>query len=38
MKINEILKDSDYKLTQFNVVKINELEQSIITKTVRGKE
>lgn len=38
MRINEILKDSDYKLTQFNLVKINELEKGIATKTVRGKE
>lgn len=37
MRIAEILKDSNYKLTQFNVVEIQNLENRIIIKDVRGK-
>lgn len=33
---NEILKDSAYKLTQFNADKIQTLESSIIVKETRG--
>ncbi|SDL83407.1 type I restriction enzyme M protein [Salinimicrobium catena] len=38
MKLNEILKDSNYKITQFNQDQILELERSISVKEVRGKE
>ncbi len=38
MTIAEILKDSNYKLTQFNLVEIQNLEQRITIKEVRGKE
>lgn len=38
MTIAEILKDSNYKLTQFNLVEIQNLEQRITLKEVRGKE
>jgi len=37
MTITELLKDSDYKLTQFNVVEIRELEERITPKEVSGK-
>ncbi|MDE0471630.1 MAG: N-6 DNA methylase [Ekhidna sp.] len=37
MTITELLKDSDYKLTQFNVVEIRDLEKRIIVKEVSGK-
>ncbi len=37
MRIAEILKDSNYKLTQFNIVEIQNLENRIIVKDVRGK-
>jgi type I restriction enzyme M protein len=37
MRIAEILKDSNYKLTQFNMVEIQNLENRIIEKDVRGK-
>ncbi|HLW61812.1 MAG TPA: N-6 DNA methylase [Flavobacterium sp.] len=37
MRIAEILKDSNYKLTQFNMVEIQNLENRIIVKDVRGK-
>ena len=37
MRIAEILKDSNYKLTQFNKVDIQNLENRIIVKDVRGK-
>ncbi|MCF8299395.1 MAG: N-6 DNA methylase [Saprospiraceae bacterium] len=36
MTLAEILKDSNYKLTQFNLVEIHNLEQRIILKDVRG--
>ena len=38
MTIAEILKDSNYKLTQFNLVEIQNLENRITIKEVRGKE
>jgi len=38
MTLAEILKDSNYKLTQFNLVEIQNLEKKIIVKEVRGKE
>ncbi len=38
MTLAEILKDSNYKLTQFNIVEIHELEQQIILKDVRGQQ
>ncbi len=38
MTLAEILRDSNYKLTQFNLVEINDLEKKIILKEVRGKE
>lgn len=37
MRIAEILKASNYKLTQFNMVEIQNLENRIIVKDVRGK-
>lgn len=36
MTIAEILKDSNYKLTQFNLVEIQNLENKITPKEVRG--
>jgi type I restriction enzyme M protein len=39
MTLAEILRDSDYKLTQFNIVEIHNLESRIETKTdAKGKE
>lgn len=38
MRIAEILKDSIYKLTQFNLVEIQNLENRIIVKDVIGKD
>lgn len=38
MKLTEILKDSNYKLTQFTLEQIDKLEKSIFIKTVRGNE
>jgi type I restriction enzyme M protein len=38
MTLAEILRDSNYKLTQFNLVEIHDLEKKIILKEVRGKE
>ncbi len=38
MKLTEILKDSNYKLTQFSNDQIKRLEQEIFIKEVRGKE
>lgn len=38
MTIAEILKDSNYKLTQFSQEQIEKLEKSIITKTSKDKE
>lgn len=38
MTIAEILKDSNYKLTQFNLVEIQNLENRITVKEVRGKD
>ena len=38
MKIIDILKDSNYKLTQFETSQIEALENSIISKEVRGKQ
>lgn len=35
--LGELLKDSDYKLTQFNSAQIRSLEEQIITKDSRGK-
>jgi len=37
MKLTEILKDSDYKLTQFDQDKIERLEAKIFIEEVRGK-
>lgn len=37
LTLNELLKDSAYKLTQFNADKIQTLESSIIVKETRGK-
>ncbi len=37
MKLPEILKDSNYKLTQFKQDKIDRLEASIATEETRGK-
>lgn len=37
MTITEILRDSEYKLTQFSIEKINELESKIITSESKGK-
>ena len=36
MKLTDILKDSNYKLTQFSEEQIIQLEKNIITKEVRG--
>lgn len=38
MKLTEILKDSNYKLTQFNIDQIAKLESSIYIKDIRGKQ
>jgi len=38
MTLAEILRDSNYKLTQFNLIEIHNLEKKIIIKEVRGKE
>ena len=38
MTLAEILRDSKYKLTQFNLVEIKNLEERIIIKEVRGKD
>jgi len=38
MTLAEILKDSDYKLTQFNSDKIKTFEKSIIVKETKGKD
>ena len=38
MKITEILRDSNYKLTQFTQDQISKLEHSIFIKEVRGKQ
>ena len=38
MKLAEILKDSNYKLTQFNLVEIQDLEKRIFIKEIRGKD
>ncbi|MFD2696396.1 N-6 DNA methylase [Mesonia sediminis] len=38
MTLTEILKDSNYKLTQFQPEQIERLEATIFTKDVRGKE
>ncbi|GAA4067700.1 N-6 DNA methylase [Amphibacillus indicireducens] len=37
MKLSDILKDSNYKLTQFSQDKIDTIEKRIFTKKVRGK-
>lgn len=37
MKLTEILKDTNYKLTQFDQDQINRLEKSIVFEDVRGK-
>lgn len=37
INLNELLKDSAYKLTQFSSEKIQMLEESIVVKEVRGK-
>lgn len=37
MKINEILKDSNYKLTQFSQIQIQNLENQVIEKESKGK-
>ncbi len=38
MTLAEILRDSNYRLTQFNLVEIQNLENRIVLKDVRGKE
>lgn len=38
MKLSDILKDSNYRLTQFSDKKIIDLEKAIYTKHTRGKE
>ncbi|MDQ6977640.1 MAG: type I restriction enzyme HsdR N-terminal domain-containing protein, partial [Ghiorsea sp.] len=38
MKLADILRDSNYKLTQFKPERIIEFEETIFLKTVRGKE
>ena len=38
MKISEILKDTNYKLTQFKTEQIEEIESLIFQKEVRGKQ
>lgn len=38
MTLAEILKDTNYKLTQFSTDKIKALEESIITREIRNKE
>jgi len=38
MKLTEILRDSNYKLTQFSIEQIEKLEENIFLKEVRGKE
>ena len=38
MKLTELLKDSNYKLTQFSLEQIKQLEDSIIIKQIREKE
>ena len=38
MKISEILKDTNYKLTQFTTEQIQEIESLIFQKELRGKE
>lgn len=37
IKLNDLLKDSAYKLTQFNADKIETLERNIIVKESKGK-
>ena len=37
LTLNEILKDSAYKLTQFSTTQIQTLENSILVKEVRNK-
>ena len=37
MKLSEILRDSNYKLTQFSQDKIDRLEENLFVKEVRGK-
>jgi len=38
MKLTEISKDSNYKITQFNQNKIDRLEKNIIVEKVRYKD
>ncbi|MDD7913789.1 hypothetical protein [Polaribacter ponticola] len=38
MKLTEILRDSNYKLTQFTTEQVENLEKTIFLKEVRGKE
>ena len=38
MKLTDILKDSNYKLSQFSPEQVETLEQRIFIKPVRGKE
>ena len=38
MKLTDILRDSNYKLTQFTSEQIENLEKSIFLKEVRGNE
>ena len=38
MKLNDILKDSNYKLTQFKPEKITRFENSIFLNEIRGLE
>lgn len=37
MKLIEIIKESNYKLTQFNLIEIHNLENRITVKNIRGK-
>ena len=37
MTISDILKDSNYKLTQFNEEQVKKIEEAIIVKEVNGK-
>jgi len=38
MYINEVLRDSNYKLTQFSEKQVEELDKQIFTKDVKGKQ
>ena len=38
MKLSEILKDSNYKLTKFTTEQIEKLQNTILVKEIRGKD